>query len=63
MADGSGFFEPLWRRVAIVAACPGWAGVEWFYGETVWAGVAAAATAYGAWTLLIAHDGTKHDTK
>ena len=31
------FFAPVWRRVAIVAACFAWAGFENSQGEPVWA--------------------------
>ena len=31
------FFEPLWRRVATVAACVGWAAVEFAIGNHMWA--------------------------
>ncbi|PSM19326.1 hypothetical protein [Nitratireductor sp. StC3] len=47
-------FDPLWRRLAIIAACAGWAALEWLNGQTGWALLAAAATAYGVWSLLIA---------
>jgi hypothetical protein len=52
---GDTFFRPLWRRVAIVAACAGWAVVEWAYGDETWTMIAAAVTAYGAWSLLYAY--------
>ncbi len=63
---GDEFFRPLWLRLAIVAACAAWSAFEWVNGETGWAALAAAATLYGAWSLLIAYrprsaDGTTKD--
>ncbi len=31
------FFEPLWRRVAVVVVCVGWGLFELSTGATVWA--------------------------
>lgn len=47
------FFRPLWLRLAIVAACAGWAVFEYHHGETGWALMAAAVTAYGVWSFLV----------
>ncbi len=52
---GDTFFRPLGRRVAIVLVCAGWALVEWAYGDETWTMIAAAVTAYGAWSLLYAY--------
>jgi hypothetical protein len=52
---GETFFRPLWRRVAIVAVCAGWAVLEWTHGDETWTMIALAATAYGAWSLLYAY--------
>lgn len=56
MSGGKGqdFFRPLWLRVAIVAACAGWALFEYANGQTGWALMAAAAAAYGVWSFIIA---------
>jgi hypothetical protein len=51
-------FRPLWVRVLIVIACAVWAVVEALNGQAGWAALAAAATAYGAWSLLIAYRDT-----
>ena len=48
------FFQPVWRRMAIVVACAGWAMLEWISGQTGWATIAAAVTIYGAWSFFIA---------
>jgi hypothetical protein len=31
------FFKPLWRRVAVVAVCFGWAGFEYWTDNPGWA--------------------------
>ncbi len=51
---GDRIFRPLWVRVLIVAACAGWALVEWANGQAGWALLAAAVTAYGVWSFFIA---------
>lgn len=51
---GSDFFRPLWLRATIVAACAGWAVLEYASGQSGWAMIAAAVTAYGVWSFLIA---------
>ncbi|MGB3387497.1 MAG: DUF3329 domain-containing protein [Pseudaminobacter sp.] len=47
------FFRPLWRRIAVVAVCIAWAGVEIAAGERIWALVASAAACYAVWQLLL----------
>jgi hypothetical protein len=47
------FFRPLWRRLAVIAACIAWTGVEVTAGEKVWALVASAAVCYAVWQLLL----------
>lgn len=49
------FFRPLWLRLAIVAACIGWAVLEWLNDQSGWALIAGAAAAYGIWSFLIAY--------
>lgn len=53
MSERQDFFAPVWRRVAIVGACAGWAGLELYSGETYWAGIAAAVTVYGVWSFFL----------
>lgn len=48
------FLRPLWRRIALVAFCAGWAVFEYANGATGWAALAAAMAAYGAWQYLFA---------
>ncbi|SHM25392.1 hypothetical protein [Roseibium suaedae] len=47
------FFRPLWRRVALVAVCAGWAGFEAYMGNGTWAMIVAGISAYAAWAYLI----------
>jgi hypothetical protein len=49
------FFRPLWRRVAIVALCAAWTAFEYWNGETMWATLVGAITAYGAWVFLLTY--------
>jgi hypothetical protein len=46
------FFRPLWRRIAVVAACAVWTAVEYAGGSSTWALIALAVTAYGAWQFF-----------
>ena len=46
------FFRPLWRRIAVVAVCIGWALFELYNGATVWAMVVAAFAAYAIWQFF-----------
>lgn len=48
------FFRPLWRRIAVVAACLGWALIEIITGSPGWAMLFGAAGLYAAYVLLIA---------
>ena len=47
------FFRPLWRRVAIVVACLGWAVVETLLKNEIWAIVFGGIGLYAAFVLLI----------
>ena len=49
------FFRPLWRRIAVVAVCVAWSGLELWGGQGVWLAIALAATAYAVWTFLISY--------
>jgi hypothetical protein len=50
------FFAPLWRRVAVIVFCFGWAIWEWSRGEDMWAMLVAAIGAYGIWVFIIRFD-------
>jgi hypothetical protein len=48
------FYQPLWRRVAIVAVCAVWFAVELImWGDPLFIPIAGALTAYTAWVLLL----------
>ena len=47
------FFEPLWRRIATVAACVGWAAVEFAIGNNMWALLFLGIGAYAGWQFFI----------
>ncbi|MCR4268785.1 DUF3329 domain-containing protein [Nitratireductor sp. ZSWI3] len=51
---GHPFFRPLWRRVAVVAACLGWGLFEFVSGGPFWGVLFTGAGVYAAWVLLIA---------
>jgi hypothetical protein len=50
------WFAPLYRRIAVVAVCVGWLGLEAWGGEQIWSVIALAVTGYAAWSLLIAYE-------
>ncbi|WP_422039812.1 hypothetical protein [Roseibium sp.] len=51
------WLDPLWRRVALVVFCGGWTIVEFAAGNTGWASIVGAITAYAAWCYLYAYKG------
>jgi hypothetical protein len=56
------FYEPYWRRVAIVASVAVWLAVEVFIAKDgLWTPLAAGTLAYSFWGLLIAYP--KSETK
>jgi hypothetical protein len=46
------FFVPVWRRVAIVAFCFGWAGFEFAYASPAWGGLVGLLGIYCVWQLF-----------
>jgi hypothetical protein len=49
------FYQPLWRRIFIVAVVALWLAFELaFVKETLWIAVAAGFLAYAVWAFLIA---------
>lgn len=50
------FFRPMWRRVAVVALCLGWALVELATGAVFWAILFGAMGLYCAHQFFIAFD-------
>lgn len=51
------WFDPLWRRILLVAFCAGWTGVEYAFENTTWVYIMVAITAYAGWSYLIAYKG------
>jgi len=48
------FYQPLWRRVAIVAVCGVWFAAELvLWGDPLFIPIAGGLTAYTAWMLLV----------
>ncbi len=50
------FYRPLWLRVAIVAACLGWAVFELLSGGPFWAMLFGAAGLYAAYQFFVVFD-------
>ncbi len=48
------FFRPLWRRIAVVAVCLGWASVEFATASPFWGIVFAAIGALAVWQFFVA---------
>lgn len=46
------FFRPLWRRVAVVAVCVIWAGIEFASGTPFWGVIALGFAAYAVWQFF-----------
>lgn len=55
------FFRPLWRRVAIVAACALWAILEFVNGSHLWGLGALAFAGYGVWQFFVRYDPPPQD--
>ena len=47
------FLDPLWIRLLLVAACAFWTALEYANDQIGWATIAACATLYGVWSLLL----------
>jgi hypothetical protein len=47
------FFVPLWRRIAIVAFCLGWALLEFSFGEDIWMAGSLAISAWLIWAFFV----------
>ncbi len=49
------WLRPLWRRVAVIAFCVGWIGVEavWLEPGGMWVWLAVAITAWGVWDFFL----------
>ena len=52
------WFAPLYRRIAVIAVCLGWLGLEAYGGEQFWFYAAVGITGYAVWALLISYKAT-----
>ena len=50
------FFQPLWRRIVLIAFCFGWAAFEYWRGDPNWAAIAAGMGAIAVWIFIIRFD-------
>jgi hypothetical protein len=46
------FYRPLWRRIAVVAVCILWGGVEFATGGTLWAVLFIGVGLVAAWQFF-----------
>lgn len=51
------FFRPLWRRIAVVAVCLGWAVIEFATLSPFWGVLFAAAGLWAAYEFFLAAGG------
>lgn len=49
------FFDPLWRRIVLVAAIVAWSLTEFYFQSYTWGMLVGAFAAYGAWTYLVSY--------
>lgn len=47
------FFDPLWRRVVLVAAIAAWSLTEFYFESTTWGMMVGIFAVYGVWSYLI----------
>ncbi len=57
------FFLPAWRRWATVAACLGWAMLELYLGNDIWAAIFAGLGAYCAVEFFLLFDPANYEDK
>ncbi|CAN5754528.1 hypothetical protein BH23PSE1_BH23PSE1_00060 [soil metagenome] len=50
------FFKPLWRRVAVVAVCLGWALFELATGSVFWGVIFGGVGLFAAWQFFVTFD-------
>jgi hypothetical protein len=52
-----GWFQPLYRRVIVLAVIVGWSIWEWVFNkDQFWGVVTLAMVAYAVWTFFITYD-------
>jgi len=49
------FFDPLWRRIALVVFCLCWSGVEFYFANTMWGYLILAIAVYAGWAYLLTY--------
>jgi hypothetical protein len=48
------FFEPLWRRIAVLVFVAAWLAIELIYlREPMWSVIAGAMVAYAVWVFFL----------
>lgn len=48
------FFEPLWRRIAVLVFVAAWLGIELIYlREPMWIVIAGAMAVYAVWVFFL----------
>ena len=48
------FYQPLWRRILIVAVIAGWLAFELMFTQNaLWMTIAGGALAYAVWSFLV----------
>lgn len=57
------FFRPIWRRVAVVAICLGWAVFEFVSGAPFWGMLFGAIGLYCAHQFFLAFDPPDDDER
>lgn len=50
------FFRPLWRRIAVIVVCAGWAVLEFATNAPFWGMIALAFAAYAVWAFLLTYN-------
>lgn len=50
------FFVPLWRRIAVVVVCLGWAGFELATGSPGWAVLFGGLGVFAAYRFFVTFD-------
>jgi len=50
------FFDPLWRRIALVVFCLCWSSVEFYFANTMWGFLILAIALYAGWAYLLSYD-------
>jgi len=50
------FMRPLWRRIAVLVVCFGWALFELYSGAALWAGVFGVIGVLALWEYVIVFD-------